>query len=246
MGAWLTDKGIVRSFSVLFLGQEISFGVLPLLVEYAVGVLSFGVKFGFGFLLRRLAVNVGVDKVSDAALFEFHGGAFNFNVLLKFGISGFGFPLGLDVGEGDAHIELRLCRREFGICIGFLGLSLSLEDGGFGVDFADFLFRFAAFLSFTNLTFHTGFGDIDFSFVGGALVGLTAQEFEVFAACSVLQFFDVGIVNLETCLDFESVLQITSFWKEDIFSRSPESKNSVVERIRATHRTGQAPFERSQ
>lgn len=98
----------------------------------------------------------------------------------------------VDLGREGALAKI--CAALPSICFCFLALPLSLEDGGLSVNLANLLPCLSSLLCLTNLTNHSRICNVDFCLIRGPFVRFSAEEFEVFAAGGVLQFFDVCIV----------------------------------------------------
>jgi hypothetical protein len=73
--------------------------------------------------------------------------------------------------------------------------SLGFKDGRLGFYFGNLLFGLTLPSRFSNFASHTSFCHIDSGLVGGSFVGFARQKREVLRARSILELFDVGIVD---------------------------------------------------
>jgi hypothetical protein len=85
-----------------------------------------------------------------------------------------------------------------GFGFGALAVSLGFLDRCLGVDFGNVAVLLADSLGFSYISFALGIGDIDTCLVDGPLVCFSGQRLEVVGVGGVAEFFDVGVINLET------------------------------------------------
>jgi hypothetical protein len=170
-------------------------GLFLLLVESTICSLNLRVIGRIRRLLRRLPRNLTLRHVSGPQPLQLLLRPLLLNNLQQLNIPLLRLPLRLDLCKLDPHIQLRLPVCELRVRRRLFGLTLGLEDGGFGVDLGDFLLGLSLLLGLANFSAHTGFGHVNFGLVRGAFVGFAREEGEVFASRGVLEFFDVGIVT---------------------------------------------------
>jgi hypothetical protein len=106
---------------LLLLFKELGFSVLLLGIRLGISDLQLPVLFSVGFLLGRLSSNLGSDKVFGTETLELGGCFLGLDILLKFGVTGFGSSASLDLGHLNAHVQFSLPVCEFSIGLRLLG-----------------------------------------------------------------------------------------------------------------------------
>ena len=109
-------------------------GFLLLCVEQPIRALAVAIELSISLLLRRLALDLRMDKIRRSSGLQFRLSALDLDVSLQFGIFGLCFAGRFDIGELDTHVEVDLRGRKLGIRLGLFGFALGFQDRSGGVD----------------------------------------------------------------------------------------------------------------
>lgn len=198
LGVGLLGLALDVGLDLPLLLEQLRVGGLFLGVRFGVGRLGVAVVVGFRLALCRLLCDLRPHEIFRSKSFQLRRRLLHLDFFLQFGVASLGRSSSLDLCHLDAHIELRLSVRQFGVGLCFVGFAPRLEHRRLGLNLGDFLLGVAPFASLADLASHPGFGNVDPCLVRSPFMRLSGKECEVFGPRGVLKFLDVGIVDAET------------------------------------------------
>jgi hypothetical protein len=137
------------------------------------------IVLGVSSLLLGLSGDCCLHDIGSSQSLKLGLCTLDFDLLSKLFIASFCGTGCFNLSNVDISIESGLAGCEGGFGLGFLTVSLSLLNGGLGVDLGNFTILFTLAGSFTDITLSLSFRNINTSLVDSTFMCLARERLEV-------------------------------------------------------------------